>query len=413
VWRPTPQVSRLLTAPDRLLPVVGAGLSRAAGLPSGPGLAAWLVHEHGGGASNAVDNCLTVADTILGDRRDDRSIRELQEAVAAHLDLRLWDYTLTPAHKVLTRVRSGLVATFNYDLLLEDAADRQDIDHASLTLRDTDDLADALHGSPKADLVILHLHGHVQQPETIILDASSYSEHVNSLIVRNVLSTLFMTRTVAFLGTALDEPYLLAGLQTWADRKPRHLLFTDDASAAAMTGGRAAISAPRHGVIVSPFPTGEWSQVDVIAEAIAGGATPPPDPDLAVASDEEYHLDYMVGSAGELAPLVPFTVDGPAGTLSDVALVDTGADVSVFPLVYMRRLGIRDSDIEHHTVVGATGEGMAFSGVAVELTILGSTFAIAPLFADTPVPLFGRDDVLQRFVVMLDNARSRLTLRRA
>jgi hypothetical protein len=232
VWRPTPEVSELLAAPDRVLPFVGAGLSRAAGLPAGAELARWLIREHGDGAVDGIENCLTAADAIIEGDRD--RVPALQAAVAAHLDLRSRSYALSPAHSSLVRVPSGLVATFNYDLLIEEAASRVGLSTASLTLRDVDALADALHGDSAADLLVLHLHGHVEEPESIVLDWSSYSDHINNLVARNILATLFMTRTLAFLGTALDEPYLLTAMQSFTDRKPRHLLFTDQESAEAL-----------------------------------------------------------------------------------------------------------------------------------------------------------------------------------
>jgi hypothetical protein len=408
MWRPSPQVSRLIAEHDRLVPVIGAGLSRAAGLPAGAELAHWLAHQHGDGSLADVENCLWVADAITEGRRD--AVARLQHAVSDYLDLASWTFDLTPAHLALVQARSGVVATFNYDLLLEEAARRQGMTYASLTLHDVDDLADVLHGQAKAELAILHLHGRVGAPETIVLDSVSYRDHINSGAVRSILTALFMTHTVAFLGTALDEPYLLAALQSWTDASPRHVLFTDEASAAAMTGGRAAVSTPRFGVVISEFPTGEWDQVDVIAEALAGGTAPAPRPEP---TDAEHVVAFRAGPGG-LGPLVDFTAVGPNGIrLHDAALIDTGAQASAFPLHFMDRLGIRRQDCRAQIIETAGGRSTSYVGPTVKVSMLGDSFDLQPVFADTPICLFGRGDVLQRYRVTVDHGEMTITLRRA
>jgi hypothetical protein len=62
-----------------------------------------------------------------------------------------------------------------------------------------------------------------------------------------------------------------------------------------------------------------------------------------------------------LRPEIPIRVYGPAGTADMLALVDTGADNSIFPLSVARDLGIE-------TTPGKGPDAMAFGGQRISLS---------------------------------------------
>ncbi len=76
-------------------------------------------------------------------------------------------------------------------------------------------------------------------------------------------------------------------------------------------------------------------------------------------------------------PEVPLTVHGPNGSRQYVALVDTGADNTVFPAAVARHLGIQ-------TVEGRGPAAVAFGGQRLSLS-----------YADVKLSLTGPEETLQ------------------
>jgi hypothetical protein len=113
---------------------VGTGLSIGAGLPGGSRLAEWLrgldlADEIDFDAMSPSDHghCVQVADEIA--KRDPGTETELRRQVCEYLDLeRNPGVQVTGTHEALVRTPGGVCLTLNYDLLLEEAAERQELD---------------------------------------------------------------------------------------------------------------------------------------------------------------------------------------------------------------------------------------------------------------------------------------------
>ncbi len=104
---------------------------------------------------------------------------------------------------------------------------------------------------------------------------------------------------------------------------------------------------------------------------------------------------------------------GPTGLrVTDAALVDTGADVSAFPVSWMRRLKIFKKDCRRETIETAAGLGTQWRYEdGVDAIILGRRITLQATFADTPVALLGREDFLMHFRVSFDQRACRFTIR--
>jgi predicted NACHT family NTPase len=118
----------------------------------------------------------------------------------------------------------GVLATLNYDNLLEDATGR----HA-VTWLNTDAVQDVLTGvDPDA---VLHLHGWFREPESVVLGLGSYLAAKDHPHAKAVLDLFMIDRTLLFVGcgdTVLDPNF--SRLIEWAsealrDVAPRHYLL--------------------------------------------------------------------------------------------------------------------------------------------------------------------------------------------
>lgn len=298
-WLPRERSLRLLRlAPDNVVPVVGAGLSSGAGLPSGRDLAAFLREQDLAGACrfSAPENCVAVAAEIIG--QDDARRREVSRRVSEHLRLPNWpDRVLTPALRAVVRASSGWILTFNYDLLLEEAAQAEGIRHETLSRRDLFAAAagELLHQRDEgAPLRIVHLHGHVDD-EDLVLSPASYREQAERHEVSSFLASALARFHACFLGFGLDELYLLNELARHGRSESKHVLVTDRRNADAMLDGRAALL-PSHGIEVEAFPADEWEHLDDFCHWLTSAqprAPAPTDRDLPTVA-AEYVANQLV-----------------------------------------------------------------------------------------------------------------------
>ena len=267
IWRPQqPRTQELLSDPRRVVPFVGAGLDMPTGMPSGPGLAEKLRTEHplaSGKQFDTPNNLIDVASTLAGSGPEDRAA--VAEFIIDLLDIDKHGYVPPTTLVHLVRIPSRWYLTTTYDLLPERAAEAQGIEYRSFTWRNLPD-ADDIDREAQHPLYIVHLHGCVTDPDSLILDARSYHDIFNRGDVENFLHLLFHEYRACFLGTALDEQHLQAWLLSWRHTKPGHVLIGDDASVDGITQGRGAISEQMHGVMVESFPTGAFELLDEYCE---------------------------------------------------------------------------------------------------------------------------------------------------
>lgn len=118
----------------------------------------------------------------------------------------------------------GLIATLNYDTLIEQATGRR-----AVTWRQADAVTDVLRNTmPDA---VLHLHGVYEEPESVVLGLASYLQVGDDAHASTVLRSLAQGRTLLFVGCGdtVSDPNF-ARLIEWAkaaldDVAPHHVFL--------------------------------------------------------------------------------------------------------------------------------------------------------------------------------------------
>jgi hypothetical protein len=117
----------------------------------------------------------------------------------------------------------GLVATLNYDHLLEEVTGR-----SAITWQEANAVQEALRGSREA---ILHLHGEYQKPESVVLGLASYNKVKDDPHAKATLQSIALSKTLLFVGcgdTVLDPNFhqlITWGKEALQDVVPRHRLL--------------------------------------------------------------------------------------------------------------------------------------------------------------------------------------------
>jgi hypothetical protein len=128
--------------------------------------------------------------------------------------------------------RGGLLATTNYDLLLENVTGLREV-----TWRTPADVERALRGDEPQ---ILHLHGAWRSPDSVVLGIRSYDEVVGDPHARAVLTTLRTGYTFVFVGcgAGLHDPNLGSFLSwsatVFGGSEYRHFRLCRDSELAAL-----------------------------------------------------------------------------------------------------------------------------------------------------------------------------------
>lgn len=117
----------------------------------------------------------------------------------------------------------GILATLNYDHLLETAAGRR-----AVTWEDPHNVQKVLQGKSDA---VLHLHGSFEQPDSVVLGLKSYWEVRDDPHAKAVLELFTVRHTLLFIGcgdTVLDPNFTRLiewGKEALKDVAPRHWLL--------------------------------------------------------------------------------------------------------------------------------------------------------------------------------------------
>jgi hypothetical protein len=283
LWWPPGPAGELLRSRHSVVPVVGAGFSRGAGLPLGWELARWLTANHepwGGGAFDPqhADNCVAVAGEIVGplDRDQHERSLALREEVAAFYDLAVHDASPTIAAWALVRAPSRLIINLNYDLLLEQAAADQEIAVQSYTWQDLPYVNQLLASGGPSELAVVHVHGAADRASTIVLDAAGYAQIQNDRNVDDFWSSAARSKRMCFLGVTLDEPYVIDTLSRLQGGSQQHVMIADAATRQKF-GVRMGLDVARHGINVVELPGHSmvdgfaWQLTSVARRAGAGG----------------------------------------------------------------------------------------------------------------------------------------------
>jgi hypothetical protein len=221
-------------AENRLICIVGAGVSIAASYDPNrkPNVASWL-----GLLEDGIARCAEVVPDLpvewadrwhkileLGEKGDGESLLSVAEQITMRLggpsggELKRWlrdtAGSLRTRHPEVPRALAELgvpLLTTNYDDILEEVTALKSIDWS-----DTANVMRVLRGETDA---ILHLHGHWNRSENLVLGVRSYEQITRDSKVQATLRTLLMTKTVLFVGygAGLDDPNFSALRQWWKD----------------------------------------------------------------------------------------------------------------------------------------------------------------------------------------------------
>jgi hypothetical protein len=197
---------------------IGAGLSAGVGLPGWPQLIRQMIDwcdSHGISLSNKSDiesflkegKLLQAADALHAKMGDDKYHQFLKEVFLRP------DLKPTEVHKILVKIPFTSAGTTNYDSLIEDGY-REARPGESITVFtqvDHEQLGTALHAKR---YFVLKAHGSIERPGTIVLGFKDYSRLIHrSEGYRTFLRTMFLDRTVLFLGFSMTDPELLLLLE--------------------------------------------------------------------------------------------------------------------------------------------------------------------------------------------------------
>lgn len=245
---PEDRLAQLLRPSRRVVPVAGAGVAQSAGLPGSSELARRLLEGTGAGTDYDGDsaNLRTVVDFLTP-----RYCGEAQLVALAAAEISGVEPHSSPLIEALIRVPSRFLLTLNFDLSLERAAEAAGM--AVLTLGNSAaDFGRAIsilvEDEPPARLTVLHLHGSIAEPASIVLAPAGY-RHIPANPLGQVFYELAVRRTMVFFGTTLDEPYLLSALAQ-IEARDYHVLWCMQEEYDGLTTQRAAILPGNSGIYV-------------------------------------------------------------------------------------------------------------------------------------------------------------------
>jgi hypothetical protein len=336
-WPPN-EAGSILETREFVVPVLGAGISVDAGMPSSQAVADHIMKkiparegEYSDGSS-----LMAVADEADIDPLDlNKLVAEFVMSSAP---------AVTDFARAIVHAPSRLIVTFNYDFVLENAADAEGVEYESLVASEqaiNDVLSQLTSDVHSEHLTILHIHGRADQPASIVLERDSYQAIANRGRIQDLVFSLMNLRAMCFLGTELNELHFVAMMrQHRGDR--RHVLLCR-ASKRDELVSNLGLSVHRDGVLVETYD--QHAELDGFAARL-------------VATVRE---DIPEGPIAEIeVPSLPF------GYVANV-LVPHGREVSESDRLASLILGVADgpaplgeADValgQRTVVVGAPGSG--------------------------------------------------------
>lgn len=240
---------------ERVLPFIGACVSVNAGVPAAADLARLIAARASAeGVEVAADASFAEVCAAVSEQLDHLRLQQITAAIIDELELQP-----TPLQQLIVQAPWGVVATTNFDRSLSLAAES-----AGLTpLVRTPQEAHALDTPQEGEVVIVHLHGHVDEPAGMALPGASMDALANDETFKTVLRGLVIARAVVYLGYRLppEDTYLHREIETlatmFADRGPHRLLIPSnerEARRAEARSTRAVRRQRRHVRIGSGLP---------------------------------------------------------------------------------------------------------------------------------------------------------------
>jgi len=238
-------------------------------MPSGPDLGKELFRAFDIDLEDAALSLVVAVDRLLRQGvEEERMLLALAENLAAHHP------RPSPLIEALIRIPSRFIVTLSFDFSIEAAASAQG--RTPVTLGNgRRDLQRALSilsaASPPDELTVLHLHGHIEEPEGMVLGGEGYAR-IGSGLSEEILYELAVRKVLAFYGTTLDEPYFLARLQEISNRGS-HVLWCRESDRVRLTGGRSPILASRSDIYIGTVK--HFEDLPATLGPVLGGELPP------------------------------------------------------------------------------------------------------------------------------------------
>jgi len=187
---------------------IGAGVSRLVGLPSWDGLAKSVLEEiRRKGYLNYFEveylakldakKQLSIADIIAKENGIKIDFKRYLSSV--EIDDGIYEY--------INSIGCSYVTT-NYDGLLRpklDKTDKETPEYAKRYFKKEEILAGVLNDPP----VVVHLHGFVDEPDSMVMTTREYLQHYEDENVKQFLREMFLKKTVLFIGYGLEEAEIL------------------------------------------------------------------------------------------------------------------------------------------------------------------------------------------------------------
>lgn len=214
-----PDLREVLPAPEEVIQAgldgnlilfVGAGVSRLLGLPSWPGLAACVLEDL---RKENYLNYSEIEQLQTLDAKKQLSIAKLiadenkfELNIGRHLEGKTEGDSI---YKALNDIGCSCVTT-NYDELLSPRYFKsKDGSETSVPINRVSEKEKFFAKLLNEPGTVVHLHGCVSKPETMVFTTTEYLEHYDHDNVKQFLDELFKRKTVLFLGYGLEEAEIL------------------------------------------------------------------------------------------------------------------------------------------------------------------------------------------------------------
>ena len=206
-----------------VLPFIGAGVSVDAGVPIAHELGTQIAAKaNAEGARVDQDAGFTDVCNAVSEQLGHGRLQQIAAEIINAIEL-----APTPLQQLIVRAPAQVVVTTNYDKALELAAEAADLTPIVRTPHE----AHALDRPGNREVLIVHLHGHVDEPEGMALPGPSLDALASNDAFKTVLRGLVIPRVVVYLGYRLppNDEYLHAEIERLAtmfeDRGPHRLLL--------------------------------------------------------------------------------------------------------------------------------------------------------------------------------------------
>lgn len=182
---------------NRVIPLIGAGFSKNAILPSGEKMLDW--EEMGKVVSTYIQNySYTNPIDALSLFESEFSRAKLIELMAR--ELKINEVKPGNAHRNLCDIYFDTICTTNFDFLIEQALNERSIPFSTIVSEDR--LPISTHEKTK----LIKLHGDFNHPDKMVITENDYDTFVDrNKILSTYVSNLFITKTLLLIGYSFED----------------------------------------------------------------------------------------------------------------------------------------------------------------------------------------------------------------